>query len=63
MPFWEQWFEGLNDTFKSLQVRKWLFLANKDNLDDTLYGDLEAGKFFMVTIPNVGHYMHEDKPE
>ena len=34
MPFWEQWFADLNSSFLDLQTRKWLFLANKDNLDD-----------------------------
>ena len=63
MPFWQQWFDGLNSCFQSLDVRKWLFLANKDNLDNILYGGIEAGAFTMATLPNVGHYMHEDKPD
>lgn len=62
MPFWQQWFDSLNTCFLSLCVRKWLLLANKDSLDDVLYGGIESGKFTMVTLPNVGHYMHEDKP-
>jgi len=38
MPFWEQWFADLNACYMGLQVRKWLFLAKKDDLDDQLYG-------------------------
>jgi len=63
MPYWDQWFAGFNACYMDVSVRKWLFLASKDNLDDELYGQLEAGRFTLFSIPNVGHYMHEDQPE
>lgn len=60
MPFWEQWFANLNESYFNLQTRKWLFLSSKDNLDDNLYAQAEAGKFTPVIVQKVGFNMHED---
>jgi len=63
MPFWEQWFEDLNEIFFSCLARKWIFLSDKDNLDDSLYAKAEGGKFTPVIFQRVGFNMHEDQPK
>ena len=62
MPFWESWFKDFNASFLAVKENKWLFLANSDGIDDDLYGAMEGGKFEMHSIPNTGHFLHEDQP-
>ncbi|KAI3634696.1 hypothetical protein MIR68_007077 [Amoeboaphelidium protococcarum] len=62
-PFWIQWFTGLSDNFLRVKAAKLLIIANTDRLDKTLTIAQIQGKFQMTILTNVGHYVHEDKPE
>jgi len=62
-PFWKGWFENMSSLFLSCPVPKLLLLAGIDRLDKTLTIGQMQGKFQMQVLGNVGHMVHEDKPD
>lgn len=62
-PFWEGWFIGLSGKFLSATGGKLLILAGTDRLDKELMIGQMQGKYQLIVMPEVGHFVHEDAPE
>ncbi|RPB19857.1 protein phosphatase methylesterase [Terfezia boudieri ATCC MYA-4762] len=62
-PFWEGWFVGLSKKFLEAKGGKLLILAGTDRLDRELMIGQMQGKYQLLVIPEVGHFVHEDAPE
>ncbi|KAA8896128.1 Alpha/Beta hydrolase protein [Sphaerosporella brunnea] len=62
-PFWEGWFVGLSRKFLSAVGGKLLILAGTDRLDKELMIGQMQGKYQLLVLPEVGHFVHEDAPE
>jgi protein phosphatase methylesterase 1 len=62
-PFWEGWFVGLSRKFLSAVGGKLLVLAGTDRLDKELMIGQMQGKYQLLVLPEVGHFVHEDAPE
>lgn len=62
-PFWEGWFVGLSRKFLSASGGKLLILAGTDRLDKELMIGQMQGKYQLIVMPEVGHFVHEDAPE
>lgn len=62
-PFWEGWFVGLSKKFLEARGGKLLILAGTDRLDRELMIGQMQGKYQLLVIPEVGHFLHEDAPE
>jgi protein phosphatase methylesterase 1 len=62
-PFWEGWFVGLSRKFLSAPAGKLLILAGTDRLDKELMIGQMQGKYQLLVLPEVGHFVHEDAPE
>lgn len=60
--FWPEWFEGLTQTFLSLQTKKLLFLAGAERMDTDLTVAHMQGKYEMHVIADCGHVIQEDQP-
>jgi len=61
--FWEDWFTGLSKKFLEGQGGKLLILAGTDRLDKELTIGQMQGKYQLVVLPEVGHFVQEDAPE
>jgi protein phosphatase methylesterase 1 len=55
--YWMNWFKGLTNSFLSIKVPKILMLAEKERMDKDLTIAQMQGKFRVVVLHNVGHYM------
>lgn len=62
-PFWEGWFVGLSRKFLEARGGKLLILAGTDRLDKELMIGQMQGKYQLIVLPEVGHFLHEDAPE
>ncbi|EPS40960.1 hypothetical protein H072_5160 [Dactylellina haptotyla CBS 200.50] len=62
-PFWEGWFIGLSKKFLEAKGGKLLILAGTDRLDKELTIGQMQGKYQLLVLPEVGHFVHEDAPE
>lgn len=62
-PFWEGWFVGLSKKFLEARGGKLLILAGTDRLDRELMIGQMQGKYQLLVLPEVGHFLHEDAPE
>lgn len=62
-PFWEGWFVGLSKKFLEARGGKLLILAGTDRLDKELMIGQMQGKYQLLVLPEVGHFVHEDAPE
>ncbi|KAK6541146.1 Protein with carboxyl methyl esterase activity, variant 2 [Orbilia ellipsospora] len=62
-PFWEGWFVGLSRKFLEAKGGKLLILAGTDRLDKELIIGQMQGKYQLLVLPEVGHFVHEDAPE
>lgn len=62
-PFWNEWFIGLTKAFLSCNIPKTLMLAGIERMDKDLTIAQMQGKYKLSILRNVGHIMHEDKPE
>lgn len=62
-PFWEGWFVGLSKKFLEARGGKLLVLAGTDRLDRELMIGQMQGKYQLLVLPEVGHFVHEDAPE
>jgi hypothetical protein len=62
-PFWEDWFIGLSKKFLEAKGGKLLILAGTDRLDKELTIGQMQGKYQLLVLPEVGHFLHEDAPE
>ncbi|KAI5798847.1 Alpha/Beta hydrolase protein [Geopyxis carbonaria] len=62
-PFWEGWFVGLSKRFLEGRGGKLLILAGTDRLDKELMIGQMQGKYQLMVLPEVGHFVHEDAPE
>lgn len=62
-PFWEGWFVGLSRKFLETRGGKLLVLAGTDRLDRELMIGQMQGKYQLLVLPEVGHFLHEDAPE
>ena len=62
-PFWNEWFIGLTKAFLSCNIPKMLMLAGIERMDKDLTIAQMQGKYKLSIMRNVGHIMHEDKPE
>ena len=62
-PFWNEWFIGLTKAFLSCNIPKMLMLAGIERMDKDLTIAQMQGKYKLSIMRNVGHVMHEDKPE
>lgn len=61
-PFWQGWFVGLSKKFLQARGGKLLILAGTDRLDRELTIGQMQGKYQLVVLPEVGHFLHEDAP-
>ncbi|CAZ84483.1 unnamed protein product [Tuber melanosporum] len=61
-PFWQGWFVGLSKKFLEARGGKLLILAGTDRLDRELIIGQMQGKYQLVVLPEVGHFLHEDAP-
>ena len=61
--YWSEWFEGLTQAFLSVRIPKLLLLAGTERLDKELTIAHMQGKFKLLVLSNVGHFMHEDNPK
>ncbi|KAK6330283.1 carboxyl methyl esterase activity protein [Orbilia blumenaviensis] len=62
-PFWQDWFIGLSRKFLEARGGKLLILAGTDRLDKELTIGQMQGKYQLLVLPEVGHFLHEDAPE
>ncbi|GHJ90360.1 hypothetical protein NliqN6_6762 [Naganishia liquefaciens] len=62
-PYWEEWYLNLSSSFLKAKAAKLLVLAGQERLDRELMVGQMQGKFQLEVLPDVGHYLHEDKPE
>ncbi|KAJ9104717.1 hypothetical protein QFC20_004489 [Naganishia adeliensis] len=62
-PYWEEWYLHLSSSFLAARAAKLLVLAGQERLDRELMVGQMQGKFQLEVLPDVGHYLHEDKPE
>ncbi|KAK6533076.1 carboxyl methyl esterase activity protein [Arthrobotrys megalospora] len=62
-PFWQDWFIGLSKKFLEARGGKLLILAGTDRLDKELTIGQMQGKYQLLVLPEVGHFVHEDAPE
>lgn len=63
-PFWEGWFAGLSRKFLECKsAGKLLILAGTDRLDKELMIGQMQGKYQLLVLPEIGHFVHEDAPE
>ncbi|KAK6342740.1 carboxyl methyl esterase activity protein [Orbilia javanica] len=62
-PFWQDWFVGLSKKFLEAKGGKLLMLAGTDRLDKELIIGQMQGKYQLLVLPEVGHFLHEDAPE
>ena len=62
-PFWNEWFIGLTKAFLSCNIPKTLMLAGIERMDKDLTIAQMQGKYKLSILRNVGHIMHEDKPD
>ncbi|EWC45170.1 hypothetical protein DRE_06058 [Drechslerella stenobrocha 248] len=62
-PFWQDWFIGLSRKFLEAKGGKLLILAGTDRLDKELIIGQMQGKYQLLVLPEVGHFLHEDAPE
>ncbi|KAF3938400.1 hypothetical protein ABW19_dt0200411 [Dactylella cylindrospora] len=62
-PFWQDWFIGLSRKFLEARGGKLLILAGTDRLDKELTIGQMQGKYQLLVLPEVGHFVHEDAPE
>ena len=62
-PFWNEWFIGLTKAFLSCNIPKMLMLAGIERMDKDLTIAQMQGKYKLSIMRNVGHIMHEDKPD
>ncbi|KAK6336484.1 carboxyl methyl esterase activity protein [Orbilia brochopaga] len=62
-PFWQDWFIGLSRKFLEAKGGKLLILAGTDRLDKELIIGQMQGKYQLLVLPEVGHFVHEDAPE
>ena len=62
-PYWNEWFLGLTKAFLSCYIPKMLMLAGIERMDKDLTIAQMQGKYKLSIMRNVGHIMHEDKPE
>ncbi|KAF3920893.1 hypothetical protein ABW21_db0207370 [Orbilia brochopaga] len=62
-PFWQDWFIGLSRKFLEARGGKLLILAGTDRLDKELIIGQMQGKYQLLVLPEVGHFVHEDAPE
>ncbi|KAJ9099158.1 hypothetical protein QFC21_004038 [Naganishia friedmannii] len=62
-PYWEEWYKNLSSEFLAARAAKLLVLAGQERLDRELMVGQMQGKFQLEVLPDVGHYLHEDKPE
>ena len=61
--YWVEWFSGLTKIFLDLRIPKQLLLAGSERMDKELTVAHMQGRFKMIVIDNVGHVIHEDRPE
>lgn len=54
---------GLSKKFLEARGGKMLILAGTDRLDRELMIGQMQGKYQLLVIPEVGHFVHEDAPE
>ena len=62
-PYWSEWFLGLTNAFLSCIIPKMLMLAGIERMDKDLTIAQMQGKYKLSIMRNVGHVMHEDKPD
>ena len=62
-PYWNEWFLGLTKAFLSCIIPKMLMLAGIERMDKDLTIAQMQGKYKLSIMRNVGHVMHEDKPD
>jgi protein phosphatase methylesterase 1 len=63
LPFWEDWFRGMNNAFLSFQGPKELILAENDLTDHQMMIAYIQHKYKRSIFYNVGHMVQEDDPE
>jgi protein phosphatase methylesterase 1 len=61
-PYWQNWFIGLSKKFLESKGGKLLILAGTDRLDKELMIGQMQGKYQLLVLPDVGHFLHEDSP-
>ena len=57
---WMSWFKGLTSCFLSVHIPKLLMLAEKERMDKDLTIAQMQGKFKLLVLQDVGHYMQGD---
>lgn len=62
-PFWEGWYKNMSQRFLEAPGIKMLLLAGRERLDTPLTIGQMQGKFQMILMNGMGHYLHEDSPE
>ena len=61
--FWKDWYTNMSQRYLDSPAIKMLFLAGRERLDTPLTIGQMQGKFQMILMNGIGHYMHEDSPE
>ena len=62
-PFWKGWYENMSDLYLQAPAVKMLVLAGRERLDTPLTIGHMQGKFQLVLMNGMGHYIQEDAPE
>lgn len=58
-PYWQEWFQGLSQSFLTVKCARLLLLAGTDRLDKELMIGQMQGKYQLVVFPDVGHSVQE----
>lgn len=62
-PYWKGWYENMSNLYLQAPAVKMLVLAGRERLDTPLTIGHMQGKFQLVLMNGMGHYIQEDAPE
>ena len=62
-PYWEGWYKNMSKHFLESSAIKLLLLAGRERLDTPLTIGHMQGKFQLILMNGLGHYLHEDAPQ
>lgn len=62
-PYWEGWYKNMSKHFLDSTAIKLLILAGRERLDTPLTIGHMQGKFQLILMNGMGHYLHEDAPQ
>lgn len=62
-PFWDSWFQNLDELFLSAKCARLLVLAGTGRLDTAFTRAQMQGKFQIAVYSEAGHYIQEDVPD